>query len=426
VTQDPDPIVADERAYRDRAQRWVAEHLTRIAPTSDSWGTREGESELEWVARSRVIAARLYEGGYNGITIAKEWGGQGLTGRHHQIFEEAAAGYERPGWFAGDGGPIVATLLAELADDQKRVRIPALLRGDELWCQLMSEPGAGSDLAGITTRAERDGDEWVINGQKVWSTGAHFCDYAICLARTDWDVPKYNGLSVFCVPLRHVGVTVRPLRQLTGSAPFCEVFLDDVRIPVENIVGEPNGGWSVMQGWLTYEHGGMAKGDARRGQMATRSLAELAMPTDLVALATHRGALDDPAVRSLVAEQFVARGVQGLLGRRMGNAMRTGAMPGHAGSLVRYSGVENQQHNGEAALNLAGPASVAWDPGDDEARRRVEAFLEDRALTIRGGTKEIQRNMVGERVLGLPREPAVDRGIPFRDVRTNASPPRAD
>jgi alkylation response protein AidB-like acyl-CoA dehydrogenase len=419
-----DRHIEDEAAYRERARNWVADNLTPIPPGSDSWGQRAGETELEFVARSRLLAARLHDGGYTGITIAADWGGRGLTGRHRQIFEEEAAGRERPGYFAADGGPVLHTLLTTMSDDLKRPHVPAMLRGEELWCQLMSEPGAGSDLGAVVTRAELDGDEWVLNGQKVWTTGAHFCDYAICLARTDWDATKYSGLTMFFVPLRHAGVTVKPLRQIDGSAAFCEVFLDDARIPAENVLGAPNDGWGVVQTWLTYEHGGVAKGDESRTVGAARSLVDSAMPTELVELAAARHLLDEPDVRGLIVGEFVARAINTLLGRRVGIEMRAGRMPGSAGSLGRVSGSEHQQQSSSLALNLAGIAGVAWEDADAEAASRVSQMLEARALTIRGGTKEIQRNMIGERLLGLPREPPVDRGIPFREVRTNALPPR--
>ncbi len=210
------PPMTDERdndeleAYRLQARKWLAENVERVAPTSTAFGQRAGEGEEEFAKRSRALQALLYDNGYAGITLPKEWGGQGLSTRHQQVFDEESFGYERPGGFGGTFGPILGALLGHMNDEQREKYLVPILRG-MLWCQLMSEPGAGSDIGGITTRAERDGEEWVINGQKVWTTAGHLSDYGICLTRTDWDVPKYSGLTMFIVPMDTPGVSPRPL-----------------------------------------------------------------------------------------------------------------------------------------------------------------------------------------------------------------------
>ncbi|TMK59127.1 MAG: acyl-CoA dehydrogenase, partial [Actinobacteria bacterium] len=239
-------MIESEAEYRQRARRWLAANLTPAGSSSHRLGPADGQTESEWVARSRAIQAKLSEGGYAGITLPPELGGAGLDQRYQQIFDEESAGYELPPYFAGARGPTFYLLLACMSDAHQHEHIPAILDGREVWCQLMSEPGAGSDLAGVVTRADRDGDEWVINGQKVWTTDAHFSEYGICLARTDFDVPKHAGLTMFFVSMDTPGVTARPLRQADGSAAFNEVFLDDVRIPAENVLGEVNQGWSTV------------------------------------------------------------------------------------------------------------------------------------------------------------------------------------
>ena len=262
------------------------ERRPRPIPPPPRSGQRAGESELEFAARSRALQAKLYDGGYAGITLPKEWGGQGLTTRHQQIFDEEVFGYERPGGFGGTFGPILGALLGHMNDEQRSEYLVPILQGT-LWCQLMSEPGAGSDVGGITTRAVQDGDEWVINGQKVWTTAGHLSDMAMCIARTDWDVPKHSGLTMFIVPMDTPGVSPRPLRQITGEAEFCETFLDDVRVPTRNVLGEPGGGWKVVQTWLTYEHGGVEEGDQSgrgvSGAKVSASLVDGAFPKELVA-----------------------------------------------------------------------------------------------------------------------------------------------
>jgi alkylation response protein AidB-like acyl-CoA dehydrogenase len=418
----------DYDGYRDRARRWLAENVDRVPATSTADGQRAGESEREFVARSKALQAKFYDAGYAGITLPTEWGGQGLTTRHQQIFDEELFGYERPGGFGGTFGPILGALLRHMDDEQRREYLVPILRGT-LWCQLMSEPGAGSDIGGITTRAVQDGDEWVINGQKVWTTAGHLSDMAICITRTDWDVPKYSGLTMFIVPMDTPGVSPRPLRQMTGEAEFCETFLDDVRVPARNVLGVPGGGWSVVQTWLTYEHGGVEEGDQSgrglSGAKVSTSLVDGAFPKQLVALAEARGVADDPLVRDRLARTFVADAVNGMVGRHLGIAMRDGRISSHAGSMVKVAAATAAQRSTAAAVDLAGMDAVAWDADDPLGGARARAMLQTRSQSIAGGTNEIQRNNTGDRVLGLPREPAVDRGIPFREVRTNVVPPRS-
>jgi alkylation response protein AidB-like acyl-CoA dehydrogenase len=414
-------------AYRLQLREWLAHNVDRVQPTSTAAGQRAGEGELEFVARSRALQAKYYDAGYAGITLPKEWGGQGLTTEHQRIFDEEVFGYERPGGFGGTFGPILGALLGHMNDEQRREHLVPILRGT-LWCQLMSEPGAGSDIGGITTRAVSDGDEWVINGQKVWTTGAHFSDFGICLARTDWDVPKYSGLTMFIVPMDAPGVTPRPLRQITGEAEFCETFLDDVHVPAANVLGVPGGGWSVVQTWLTYEHGGVEEGDQTgrgiSGSKASASLVDGAFPKDLLVLARARGVADDPLMRDELVRTFMADAVTSLVGRQLGLAMRDGRISGHAGSMVKVAAATAAQRSTALAVNVAGMAGVAWDANDPLGGERARAMLQTRSQSIAGGTNEVQRNNTGDRVLGLPREPAVDRGIPFREVRTNIVPPR--
>jgi alkylation response protein AidB-like acyl-CoA dehydrogenase len=427
VTPEPTTGDADYDAYRQTAREWLAATVDRVHANSTAAGQRAGESELEFAARSRALQAKLYEGGYAGITLPEEWGGQGLTTRHQQIFDEEVFGYERPGGFGGTFGPILGALLGHMNDEQRSEYLVPILKGT-LWCQLMSEPGAGSDVGGITTRAVQDGDEWVINGQKVWTTGGHLSDMAICITRTDWDVPKHSGLTMFIVPMDTPGVSPRPLRQITGEAEFCETFLDDVRVPTRNVLGASGGGWKVVQTWLTYEHGGVEEGDQSgrgiSGAKVSASLVDGALPKDLVAESVERDLIDDPRVRDRLARTFIANAVNGMVGSHLGIAMRDGRISGHAGSMVKVAAATASQHSTEAGVDLAGPAGIAWDADDPNGDARAKAMLQSRSYSIAGGTNEIQRNNTGDRVLGLPREPSVDRGIPFREVRTNAVPPR--
>ena len=289
--------------------------------------------------------------------------------------------------------------------------------------------GRGLRLGGITTRAVQDGDEWVINGQKVWTTAGHLSAMAICITRTDWDATEVLRAHDVLRADGHAGRPPRPLRQITGEAEFCETFLDDVRVPTRNVLGAPGGGWSVVQTWLTYEHGGVEEGDQSgrgiSGAKASASLLEKsALPTELIAISEARGLTDDPRVRDRLARTFMADAVNGMVGRHLGIAIRDGRISGHAGSMVKVAAATSSQRTTEAGVDLAGMDGIAWDADDPLGDARAKAMLLSRSHSIAGGTNEIQRNNTGDRVLGLPREPAVDRGIPFREVRTNAVPPR--
>ncbi len=297
-------------------------------------------------------------------------------------------------------------------EEQKRRLIPPSIRGESKWCLLYSEPGAGSDLAGLRTRAERDGDEWVINGQKVWTSFAKTADYGMLVARTDWGVPKHQGISFFMLPMRQPGVEVRPIHQITGESEFNEVFLEDARVPAENLIGELNGGWSVLQTALAYERRFMAD-IARTARDAKRPRAEKAHL--LVELAREAGRLDDSHIRQQIAR------VDALATVNRWNTQRSKAATDRVESatlmalgkiamsriLHETARVETEIVGAEAMLT--GPDNPV---GDAVTFRTLNAYF----TSIGGGTDQIQRNIVGERVLGLPKEPEPYRNTPFRDL----------
>jgi alkylation response protein AidB-like acyl-CoA dehydrogenase len=431
------PIPApDEREdeFRLRARRWLSDNLRSLrhpnSPATPSTAQGEplpGETEQEFVRRSRRILSALYRAGYMGIVVPREFGGQGLTARHQAIFDEEAIGYEAPGTFGGTFGPIFPTLVAHCSAEQKREHFPRILSGAEFWVQLMSEPGAGSDLAGVTTTATQDGGVWTITGQKVWTTAAHLSEFGMCLARTDWDAPKHRGLTMFMVNLRSAGVTVRPLRQMTGEAEFNEVFLDGVEVPPSGILGDVNHGWRVVQTWLTYEHGGVSSGDAARADPAAATTSPLrrSLPRELVQAARESGAWASGPLRDRIISVFVRDVVQLLNADRLAEGMRHGRLPEQAGSMLKLLGALGDQRRAETAVQVLGARGAAWlDPKTEAVARR---FLASRALSIAAGTNEIHRNIIAEHVLGLPREPSIDRAMPFRQALKNplaaGSPP---
>ncbi len=341
------------------------------------------------------------------------------------------------------GGPALAgpTILAHGPDHVRERFLGPLLTGEETWCQLFSEPGAGSDLAGLTTTAIRDGDRWIVNGQKVWNTSAHHADYGILVARTDWDAPKHRGLSYFALPMKQPGVEVRPLRQMNDHASFIEVFLTDAEIPADHLIGEEGGGWAVALTTLAFERrfgvlmqrprGEPASG--RAAEEAAREAAEhlrtyswypqRAGRADLaVPHAQRAGRADDPVVRQELARLFAMQRASAWTAERAKAARSLGRPPGAEGSIgkLALSHVARQASRVHSLIAGAGGLLAGTDPAAPFDGVIAEIHISVPAQSIAGGTDEIQRNILGEKILGLPREPALDRDVPFRDVPRNA------
>lgn len=400
--------------FRAEARAWVAEHLQRREPGRF---VPMGNLDVspEQVAASRVIQRTLFDGGYAGISYPVEYGGRGLTAAHERAFREESRGYVLPEF--GGAGKVMFTaigrsMLAHATPELLHRHIPPLLSGEHLWCQFYSEPEAGSDLAGIRTTATRDGDHWVIRGSKIWSTGAHHADWAMCLARTDWDAPKHRGLTWFAVPTNAPGVTVRPIRQIAGDAEFCEAFLDDVVVPADAMIGDLHQGWSVAQTMLVYERGG---GESGTVMVEPRNLAP-----DLVDLAGRVGRLEDPEVRQAIARAHANDFALYHLGRRISARIQGSAnpQPGLAAYAKLAIGVFGPQR-GRAAMEIGGSEALLWDEGEAMPTHTV-GYLNARQMAIAAGTNEVQRNGIGERVLGLPREPSFDSNKPFSEVVRDA------
>jgi alkylation response protein AidB-like acyl-CoA dehydrogenase len=305
--------------YRSRARQWLAANLVRRDPTVTRLRGVDHKT-VEGIAEQRAIQRTLFDAGYVGITWPTEYGGQGLTPAHERAFGEEAAGYALPDFGVAGGttfGVCARTMLEHASPDFLRRHMPRILAGEELWVQFFSEPGAGSDLAGITTRATRDGDQWILNGSKIWSSGAYYADYGMCLARTDWDVPKHRGLTWFAVKIDQPGVTVQPVREINGDAEFCQEFFDDVRLGDDDMIGEVNRGWHVAQTMLIFERGG-SRDEVPR---ATRPAG---LAPDLVALARRVGREGEPTVRQQIARAHVNDFAQTALARRISGLIRSG------------------------------------------------------------------------------------------------------
>ena len=345
------------------------------------------------------FARRLAVAGYVAPHWPAPWG-RGAGAIEQLVIDEElrAAGAPRPmnpigiGW----AGP---TLLVAGTDEQHQRYLPGLLDGSEIWCQLFSEPGAGSDLAGLTTRAERDGDEFVVNGQKVWTTLAHVARFGILLARTDPDAEPHRGITYFVLDMRTPGIEVRPLVQMTGTHEFNEVFLTDVRIPVANVVGDINDGWRLAKVTLGNERVSLSGEGALWGRGPTAM--------DVVDLVRAAGGVADPVVRQRVARLYIESEILRLIRLRTVSATVRGMEPGPEASVRKALADEHGQHVMELAIELAGTDGLLAETGpfgDAAGGMWSYGYLYSRALTIGGGTSEVQRNILGERVLGLPRD----------------------
>lgn len=400
----------DETDFRLRARAFLAENALRHDSDEVKSETRH-RYHPEIMARGFAFHRKVWEAGFAGITVPTEYGGKGLPGRYEAIWREEAGPYELPPHGSGAAlGIVLPLLLAHGTEEQKREHIPKILRAEVSWAQFLSEPAAGSDMAGVRTTAIRDGDEFVINGAKVWSSGAHFSQYALCLARTNLDVPKHRGLTMFVVPIPTPGLQMRPTLQITGGSEFNEEFLDDVRVPVDSVIGDINDGWRVSLAMLGFERRMLGSGTMSGGAAGATP------PSELIELVRKAGRVGDPIIRQLVADVWIQTAVTADTSAFLRAAIHAGTASPHIGSALKLFSENVSVVKARAVMSIAGAGGVAWSDDESDAGRWATMFLHARASTLGGGTTEIQRNIVGERVLGLPREPQVDRDMPFRDI----------
>jgi alkylation response protein AidB-like acyl-CoA dehydrogenase len=387
--------------------------MPKVDPANQS--VLERDSEATW-ERARALQRRLYDGEFAGICFPREYGGRGLDYEYKKAFDAEAVGYELPVILNVPSFAICcATILDVGSEDQKRTHIVAALRGEEVLVQLLSEPNGGSDLAGVITRADRRGDRWVINGAKTWSTGAFAADYGLCLTRTDWGVPKHEGLTMFLMPLRRPGITMNRIRQVDGTAEFCEEFFDDVELGDDAVVGGPGKGWDVATRQLYHERRTM--GDGSEFTSGAGILAAADVRIDLRRLVERTGRACEPRIREIAGRALVHRAVKEQLSEYVYRAVLDGRLPPAAGSIIRACMAEAHNVETDAAQAIAGTAAVVSD--DPELLAIGIRYLGRQIANIGGGTTEMARNVIGERVLNFPREYAADRGVPFNQVQRN-------
>ncbi len=368
------------------------------------------EEETAYLDRVRDYRRKRFDAGYGAISLPEEFGGAGLPSVYSVAFadEERAFAVPPSSEIISVTTGLVGAAVSVFGTSEQRERFAdPFLRTDLLCCQLFSEPGAGSDLAGLSTNAIRDGDDWLITGQKIWSSNAQFSDYGFLLARTNPDVVKQAGITAFLVPMDLPGVEIRPIRQMSGPATFNEVFLDGARIPDSLRIGEVDAGWKVAQATLGFERSSSGSGHRRKGGTAA----------DVISLAQSLGVSKDPVVRQELADVFIRARLHAAMVARVARANAAGDKPGPAGSLGKLLSSDNMVRIGNAAARLLGSSMVA-DTGEWGQFAWSEHVLGAPGYRLAGGTDEIQRNIIAERVLGLPAEYRADKA-PFSELSRN-------
>jgi acyl-CoA dehydrogenase len=411
----------DVREFAREAREFLDAHAARAEQAKFCWG--EGDDTVAYfhddppdVTERKLHAAKdwqraKYDHGYGWISGPPEYGGRGLSPVHELVYNSVESEYDVPdtGTLSVVGlGMIGPTILAHGQQAIRDRYLPAMYRGDVIACQLFSEPGAGSDLASLQTRAVADGPQWILDGQKVWTSVAHHSQIGMALCRTDADVPKHKGITAFLVDMTAPGVEVRPLRQMTGGADFNEVFLTGVRVPDDHRLGEVNNGWRVAMTTLMNERATV--GGARSG-----GVAESLTPDRFRALMRATGTLHDGALRRDLSELLADMLAAGHLNNRAVRRMRAGVAPGPEMSVAKYMHAQNLTRAAHFASRVLGPRIIA-DTGEWGGYAWTELLLATPALRILGGTEEIMKNILAERVLRLPKEPGIDATSPFREL----------
>ncbi len=396
----------EEAEFRAEARAFLDKHSTPLAKGDGPSGLVERDSP-DIIKQAQEWQACKKDNGWAVLTWPKEYGGRGLASNLNVVWNQEEAKYATPVNIFGIGlGMLGPTIMAHGTAEQKAEHLEKMARGDLIWCQLFSEPAAGSDLAGLRTTAVKDGDEWVLNGQKIWTTGAHFSKWGMIVTRTDQNVPKHAGLTYFIVDMESPGIDIRPIRQINGATGFNEVFFNDTRIPAKNLLDKVGNGWAVALTTLMNERSSIGAGG---GGMRSEDLIRLASSCEL----NGRPAIEDSAVRQRIADFYVRSSGLKYTGYRTLTAISKGTTPGPESSIGKLVGAPMGQEMGNFATELMGMSGTLLEMPQ-------EAYLGSPGLRIAGGTDEILRNILAERVLRLPPEPRVDKKVAFREIPTGA------
>ena len=396
-----------EAAFREDARNWLKNNVPTAAEL-------EGLNEI---AAAKLWQKRKYDAGWACITWPKEYGGRGATAIEQVIWNQEESKFSGlPGGVFSIGQGMASPTLMTWATDEAKARfIPKLASGEEIWCQLFSEPAGGSDLAALRTRAVKDGDEWVINGQKIWTSGAHYSDWAILVVRTDPSVPKHKGLTYFYINMKSPGIEVKPIKQLSGEAHFNEVYFTDVRVPDSQRLGAVGQGWQVSLTTLMNERASIGAGGSAVGFDSVFRLAQKVQIDD-------RPAIENASVRAKLADWYCQESGLRYTAYRTLTALSRGAIPGPENSIGKLVGAPKTQDMASFAIDLLEEAGAIRDEAlSAEMALFQNAYMSIPGLRIAGGTDEIMANIIAERVLGLPQDVRLDKGIPFSEVPTGGS-----
>ena len=393
----------EEAAFRQEAADW----LKANAPSKQDL---EGMDEIE---AAKFWQKKKYDAGWACITWNKEFGGRGATAIQSVIWNQEESKYDVPqGVFQIGQGMAAPTLMTWGQPEHHEQYLPKLASGEEIWCQLFSEPAGGSDLAALRTKAEKEGDDWIINGQKIWTSGAHYSDYGILVVRTDPNVAKHKGLSYFFLDMKSPGVEIKPIKQLTGGAGFNEVYFTDVRIPDSQRLGEVGQGWQVALTTLMNERAAIGGGGGGVN-------VDLAYKIASEVMIDGKTATQDSAVRAKLANWYVQESGLKFTGYRSMTALSKGTTPGPENSIGKLVGAPKNQEMASFCMDLMEMNGAIWDEELSKEAGLVQmSYMGSPGLRIAGGTDEIMANIIAERVLGLPQEPRMDKGMPFTDVPT--------
>lgn len=396
----------EEAKFREEAAAWLNANIPSEADL-------EGLNDM---AKGKLWQKRKADAGWACIRWPEEYGGRGADAIQQVILNQEEAKVAAPvtGQFGIGQGMAAPTLMTWATEEQKKRYLPKLASGEEIWCQLFSEPAGGSDLAALRTKAVKDGDDWVINGQKIWTSGAHYSDWGILVLRTDPDVPKHQGLSYFFIDMKSPGIEIKPIKQISGAANFNEVYFTDVRVSDAQRLGEVGQGWQVALTTLMNERASIGGGGGGAGVKQALKLAQSVNIDD-------RPASEDRSVRAKLANWYVKEAGLKYTGYRSMTALSRGEIPGPENSIGKLVGAPKSQDLASFAIDLQEMGGIMWGPEADDFNNLFQSsYMSIPGLRIAGGTDEIMANIIAERVLGLPQEPRMDKGIPFTEVPTGS------
>ena len=396
----------EEAAFRQEVSAWLADNV----PSSDEL------AGLDQIERAKLWQKRKYDAGWACIRWPEEHGGRGASAIEQVIWNQEEARFDTPdSIFAIGHGMCAPTMMTWATEEQNKRYLPKLASGEEVWCQLFSEPAGGSDLAALRTRAEKDGDDWVINGQKIWTSGAHYSDYGVLVVRTDPGVPKHQGLTYFFIDMKSPGIEVKPIKQISGASNFNEVYFTDVRIPDAQRLGAVGQGWQVSLTTLMNERASIGGGG---GGVNFDSVFDLAKRVNL----DDKPAIENDLVRANLATWYCQESGLKYTGYRSMTALSRGEIPGPENSIGKLVGAPKLQDMASFAIDLLESSGAIWDPEFSDAAGLFQStYMSSPGLRIAGGTDEIMANIIAERVLGLPQDMRADKGIPFNEVPTSNS-----